>query len=71
MVNVAKKKPAKQASPQSIRLGEKLGTAAVKAAEKNGEELSTLVRRAVAKEIGKPDLADTVRMGRPRKTLDG
>lgn len=53
-----------------VYLGQELDDAVQAHLESSGQSLSELVRAAVATAIGRPDLAETVRMGRPKKGDD-
>lgn len=62
--------PASMAPSQTkrVRLSDLIIQAAEKFCADNGEELSELLRRGLCKEIGRPDLIDTVAgRGRPKK----
>lgn len=63
------KKPEKQRK-LTVYLGPELEDALDKHLKKKKTDASTLVRRLLATDIGSPELADTVRMGRPKKTPD-
>ena len=56
-----------RASKRVLYFGPELDEALNAYAERTGETVSEIVRRAVATAIGRPDLAETVRMGRPKK----
>lgn len=51
--------------PRLTYLGEQLDAALQDYLEKHGEKFAQLVRRAIAREIGRPELSNSVRMGRP------
>lgn len=51
----------------TVNLGPDLLTAAKQYAEINGCELAGIVRKALAREIGRKDLATAVKRGRPKK----
>lgn len=50
-----------------LYLGAELDAALNAYVETRGEKLSEIVRSAIAAKIGRPDLAERVTMGRPRK----
>ena len=52
-------------SKRSVYLGPDLDAAVNAYLAKTGTEFNALVRAAVAKEIGQPDLGESVKMGRP------
>lgn len=64
------KKPDKQRK-LTVFLGDDLEKAVDKHAKKTGEGRSSMVRRLLANEVGKPELANSVKMGRPRKSPKG
>ncbi len=52
----------------TVNLGPDLLAAAKRYADAEGRELAGIVRRALAREIGRRDLAAVVKRGRPKKT---
>lgn len=52
-------------SKRSVYLGPDLDSAVTTYLGDTGTEFNALVRTAIAKEIGKPELGESVKMGRP------